>query len=220
MARDRDFSWIYKAGLEAAMIVFAVILAFLVTEWREAQRAEDRARTAIERIVLELEANIAQLETVTPYHSETAAGIRDHVALIERGEASAQGRFIENAMAVMPRGLAPPMLNRTAWDYAVTSGVLDPVDYDLVADLAAVYAIQNSGVDSTWRQMASTMFLNQDNMMEGELAPRFQLLALMFQELASQEAFLLTESRAARDKGCAWLGHEIDAQGCDLGAAH
>ena len=211
MDAKRDYSWVYRGALEGALIVFAVILGFLVTEWREDRRAEAKARVAIERIVLELDANIRQLEQVAPYHRDTSQAIGRHIGLIQSGEVSERGRFIEEAMAIMPRGLAPPLLNRTAWDYAVTSGVLDPVEYDVVADVASVYALQERGVDSTWREMASTMFLNQENMMERELAPRFQLLSLMFQELALQEEYLLILARDARDDARRWLGQDLDA---------
>ena len=211
MDAKRDYSWVYRGALEGALIVFAVILGFLVTEWREDRRAEAKAQVAIERIVLELDANIRQLEQVAPYHRDTSQAIGRHIGLIQSGEVSERGRFIEEAMAIMPRGLAPPLLNRTAWDYAVTSGVLDPVEYDVVADVASVYALQERGVDSTWREMASTMFLNQENMMERELAPRFQLLSLMFQELASQEEYLLIQARDARDDARRWLGQDLDA---------
>ena len=57
-----DLKFIAKASFEALMIVFAVILAFLVTEWREDNEADNRANLAVERIVLEMEANIAELQ--------------------------------------------------------------------------------------------------------------------------------------------------------------
>ncbi len=218
MAVRIDLNTIAKAVFEALMIVFAVILAFLVTEWREDNRNKNRAHMAIERIVLELESNIAQLQVVAPYHGETGQAMSDYAGLIEAGEIPARGRFIEDAVEVMPRGLFPPQLTRTAWDYAVNSGVLDPVDYDVVADLAAAYALQESGVNSTWRQMASTMFLNEENMAEGELAPRFQLLGLMFRELASQENFLVQISTGAHADACAWLGHNVVDGQCQMDA--
>lgn len=213
-----DFATIAKAVFEASMVLLAVLLAFLVTEWREDNRAEARANMAIERIVLELESNIAQLQVVAPYHGETGQLLADHAASIEAGDLPARGRFIEDAVDVMPRGLFPPQLTRTAWDYAVNSGVLDPVDYDVVADLAAAYSLQESGVNSTWRQMASTMFLNEENMAEGELSPRFQLLGLMFRELASQENFLIQISTDAHTDACEWLEHTVIDGRCAIGA--
>ena len=62
----RDFRWLYKAAFEAALIVFAVMLGFLVTEWREDARQREQARVAIARIAQELDSNIAQLEEVIP----------------------------------------------------------------------------------------------------------------------------------------------------------
>ena len=212
-----DLATIAKAVFEAAMVLLAVLLAFLVTEWREDNRAESRANMAIERIVLELENNIAQLQAVAPYHRDTAQAMGEQVALMEAGEVPARGRFIEDAVGVMERGIYPPQLTRNAWDYAVNSGVLDPVDYDVVANLAAAYAIQDSGVNSTWRQMASTMFLNEENMAVGELSPRFQLLALMFSELASQEEYLVQVSAAAHADACEWLDETVVDGRCTLG---
>ena len=211
-----DVATIGKAVFEAAMVLLAVLLAFLVTEWRDDNRAEARANMAIERIVLELESNMAQLRVVAPYHRDTAQAMGEYVALMQAGEVPSRGRFIEDAVGVMERGIYPPQLNRTAWDYAVNSGVLDPVDYNVVANLAAAYAMQESGVNSTWRQMASGMFLNEENMTEGELSPRFQLMAMMFGELASQEDYLAQLSSQAHTGACEWLGETVVEGRCSL----
>ncbi len=211
-----DLKFVAKACFEALMIVFAVLLAFLVTEWRAENREKERARLAIERIVLELEANLAELDRVGDYHSETGRLMADYVSQIEAGEVPARGLFMREAIEVMPRGINPPQLNRTAWEYALASGVLDPVEYDVVADLAAVYGIQANGVDSTWRQMASGMFMNEENMTEGDLAPRFALLGLMFRELSSQEDYLVQLSVEAHEEACGWLGNRVEDGRCVL----
>ena len=64
------------------------------------------------------------------------------------------------------RGIFPPQLNRSAWDYAVARGVLDPVDFDVVERIAAVYSIQENGVNNTWQLMASTILINEEAMTE------------------------------------------------------
>lgn len=207
----KDFRWLYKAAFEAALIVFAVMLGFLVTEWREDAREREQAEAAIARIAQELDSNIAQLEAVIPYHRERLTTVEAYIAEIEAGERPAEGIFFSEFIQVANQGLYPPQLNRSAWDYAVARGVLDPVDFDVVEGIAAVYSIQETGVNNTWQLMASTILINEEAMTERALTPRMRLLGLSFQELGSQEDFLLYLSRQARQSISDWQGGEHEA---------
>lgn len=191
------FAWIARAAIEAVLIVFAVVLGFVVNEWRAEVRAEREAAVALERIEREMANNAAILETVIPYHEGVIERIGVAVAAIESGEAPERGVFLMLIPEILPRGMQEPRLSRIAWDYAEQRGEMDPLDYALVSDLAYIYSTQDSGVESTWRAIVEQFFGRIEGVTEGELRPRLILMQFAFQELVAQERFLLSLQQRA-----------------------
>ena len=91
----------------------------------------------------------------------------------------------------MPRGVNAPGLTRFAWDHAQQHGHLDVLPYDVVAGTARAYAMQEAGVDSTWRQIVTLLFSGPDVMRVADLEPSLRFTQIGFSELASQERFLI-----------------------------
>ena len=60
--RDLLPSWLPRAAFEAVLIVFAVVLGFLVNEWRADREADATAQLAVSRIVEEMRDNLEALE--------------------------------------------------------------------------------------------------------------------------------------------------------------
>lgn len=56
--------------LEMALITFAVVLGFAVTNWDMSRKEKRRSRVAVDRIRLELERNVSGLATAAPYYVE------------------------------------------------------------------------------------------------------------------------------------------------------
>lgn len=184
-------SWVGRALIEGTLIVFAVVLGFVVNEWRE-NRDERRAATiALERIAEEMEDNLEILRDVVAYHEEIAASLQELRGQVDAGEAPSTGVFIERTMPSMQQGIRPPLFNDVAWDYAAERGVLDSLDYELVAEVALVYRIQDLGAGTTWRMIAQAFFFNEESFETHELSGKLTFMALAFNELASQERSLI-----------------------------
>lgn len=186
------FAWLGRAGIEAVLIVFAVVLGFIANEWREDVNDRRAADIALERIADEMEANAAALRQVVTYHEEVAASLGEAIARIERGEASEEGVLFEVLPALMPRGIQEPRLTSVAWDLASERGDLDPVDYALMSDIALIYTAQAGGAESTWRAIADNFFRSTESLETGPLIPRLRLLQFAFAELAAQERYLIS----------------------------
>lgn len=191
------FAWIARAAIEATLIVFAVVLGFIVNEWRADVRADRDAAVALERIAQEMESNAAMLESVIPYHEAVIDRIGDALAGIDSGETPERGVFLTLIPDLLPRGMQEPSLSRIAWDYAEQRGEMDPLDYALVSDLAHIYTAQESGVESTWRAIVEQFFGRIEGVTDNELRPRLILMRFAFQELVAQERFLLSLQREA-----------------------
>ena len=185
------YAWLGRAAIEAVLIVFAVVLGFIVNEWREDVSDRRAADTALERIIEEMDANAGALRQVVGYHEEVAGRLGEAIARIERGEASEDGVLFDVLPAIINRGIQEPRLTSVAWDYARARGDLDPVEYGLIADIALIYNAQEGGANTTWRSIADTFFGSVDSLEPQPLIPRLRLMQFAFGELAAQERYLI-----------------------------
>jgi signal transduction protein with GAF and PtsI domain len=188
---NRVAPWVWRAFLEAGLIVFAVMLGFLVTEWREDHRRGQVAHDALERIVAEMESNLEALESVVGYHEQIRDDLAALSAQVEAGQASANGVLIERVMPVMPQGVQPPILSTVAWDFATERGALDIVEYGVVEEIARLYSIQDLGTASTWRAIVDMVFFHPDTFRERDISSSLVFMQMGFGELAAQERSLI-----------------------------
>jgi hypothetical protein len=128
--------------LEGVLIVVSVLLAFSLTELGEYRNERELAARVLATTRAELEYNRAALAPFIPIHrawSET----------LEREDpASGTGGAIDVLFATRPK-LPPeirtnvPLLRRTAWDTALSTGALRLIDYDVAAGLSEIYGMQD-----------------------------------------------------------------------------
>ena len=65
-----DFRYIL---IEAALIVFTVLLALALNEWRNSEKQEKVKITVINNIIKEIESNKRRLENVMEYHQTVSS---------------------------------------------------------------------------------------------------------------------------------------------------
>jgi hypothetical protein len=70
----RSRAWIGRAAFEAALIVFGLVGALLIDEWRDTRERNERVRAALASIDAELEANRAALQSAIANHDTVIAG--------------------------------------------------------------------------------------------------------------------------------------------------
>jgi len=175
--------------------VFAVVLGFLVNEWREDVADRRAAEAAMGRVVAEIEANIEALETVVAYHEEVVARIGARVAEIEASPEPVEGVLYDEFPSILPRGVNAPGLSRFAWEHAQQHGRLNVLPYARVSRVARLYEMQANGVESTWRQIVELLFSGPQIMTSQDLVPSLRFTQIGFTELASQERFLISQYR-------------------------
>lgn len=134
MSRASSFS-IGRLLVEIASIIFAVALAFAVTNWGDRQREQARGETALARIQLELEANLQQLAAVAPYYAEMVARLDSMLDV--RGNGS-----LENVHGVPGwRGLNPPSVRMATFQVATITGALEHLDFATTDRIAVTYEV-------------------------------------------------------------------------------
>ncbi|ABI64702.1 MAG: hypothetical protein ACJA0K_001830 [Maricaulis maris] len=186
-------SWLGRALVEGLLILFAVVLGFIVNEWREDVADQRAAEAAMGRVVAEIEANIEALEDVVAYHEEVVERIGARVAEIEASPEPVESVLFDEFPRVLPRGVNAPGLSRFAWEHAQQHGRLNVLPYERVSEVARIYEMQAYGVESTWRQIVDLLFSGPQIMSSQDLVPSLRFTQIGFTELASQERFLINQ---------------------------
>ena len=135
-------AWLGRAIVEGVLIVFAVVLGFIVNEWRETVADRQAATDAMIRVAAEIEDNVAQLEAVVAYHESVVSLIDERLAEIEAADGPVRGIVFDEFPRVLPRGVNAPGLSDFAWTHAQQHGQLDVMPYELVATTARIYEMQ------------------------------------------------------------------------------
>lgn len=179
--------WALRAIWESGLIVLGVVLGFAVSEWRSERQARADAAAAVERVVEELRANRHMIARVQPYHA--AVGER----LAELAASGGDARpLIDQAIDAMPSGVGDLFLARAAWETAVAQGDLQQAPVPRTYEIARIYRLSELGVEQTWNAILTQ--LAAPEAYEPSPSPgQLRRMAASFQELASQEQFLIGE---------------------------
>ena len=102
--RARSREWIGRAVFEAALIVFGLVGALLIDEWRDTRARNERLRAALASIRAELEANRAVL----------GSAIANHETVIARLKESGKTGVVYEAASSVERRLASSLGTRRA----------------------------------------------------------------------------------------------------------
>jgi hypothetical protein len=126
--------------LEGLFIVISVMLGFAVAQFGEYRNNRELAARMLASIRAEIESNIALLEPMVPIHSKWADALRS----VDTSNAAQSGLDLFFATRpALPGKTSPfPVLRRSAWDAAVSSGALRLLDYSVAEALSEVYAVQ------------------------------------------------------------------------------
>ncbi len=119
--------------IEGALITFAVVIGFLVSDWGDNRQRLERAEEAQERIAAELAVNREEIGRTLPYWTEMMQRL-DSV-LAREGDASIWEREVPPGW----RGLSPPSIRRASWIVAQSTGALERVPFGAVDEAAMAY---------------------------------------------------------------------------------
>ena len=123
--------------VEVLSIIIAVILGFVVNEWRENMNNKVKAQAALSKIAIEIEQNKKQLTEKQEYY-------RQMVNVLDSLN-SAKEKNIEGKISSLPnwKGFNPPLLSSSSFKTASTLGVFSYIDFDTADQIAKVYLLQD-----------------------------------------------------------------------------
>jgi type II secretory pathway pseudopilin PulG len=119
----RSRAWIGRAAFEAALIVFGLVGALLIDEWRDTRERNERVRAALASIDAELEANRAALQSAIANHDTVIASL----------QASTPSAIYQEVI------ISGAPFSAVAWDAARDAGVTNELDHTTLLALGHAY---------------------------------------------------------------------------------
>ena len=129
---------IRKILIESALIVFSILLALAVNEWVDARKQAALTDRALHAIRDEISGNAQRIRDVRAYHKTlaTESNRADTLHLVHA--------YADFQRAVPSwRGFHNPELDATAWQSALTLGVVPNIGFDTIRTLSRLYLLQS-----------------------------------------------------------------------------
>ncbi len=117
-------------GLELLSIVIAIVLGFIVTEWRESRQEAKKSKAALLRIAQEVALNSDAIENMMPYY----------VQMLHQMDTL--GRDALNVASDLKgwEGINPIAFQSSAYQLAMQTGLLSNIDFDMATAISLYYA--------------------------------------------------------------------------------
>lgn len=184
--------------IEALLIVFTVLLALTLSEWRSSVKEERTREAVLNNIVNELKSNKADLESKLEYHKAMSQKLGEYLSSDSLWSTLKYTSGMEAMIQILDRGIWNPKLQSGAWRSAELSGVVNTFDYETIYILSNVYGVQEEGPDNTWKQLAK-LFVDPTSYDPNNAKRLAAMLQLGFGELYSQERSLIESYKEALD---------------------
>jgi hypothetical protein len=174
-------------AVEAVSVVFAVLLALAINEWRQGREEARVAADALARLRTEIQQNHDNLAGVLDQQEEALDGLGTAIDDLQAGRRP-QGGFAFNFQTEQVRN--------AAWETALLTQAVRFIDYEEVSRAADVYELQelvNAGVQRVLDRM-SALGAGDDEQLVRDLqlvrGAATQLLSLERQLVERYERFL------------------------------
>jgi len=142
-------SWLPRVLVESALIVFSVLMALAVDQWRETRATEVRAREAVAAITAELQANRKAAERARDFHRGIHATLKS----------LASEKQLPGPEIYLGGMFNPARLVETAWTAAREAGAIDAMPFPVVLKLSRVYEWQ-AAYRALGSQIATDVYLD------------------------------------------------------------
>lgn len=177
-------AWLARVLLESAFIVFSVLLALALDEWRQDRADSTRAALALAAIRSEVEANRGAAEGAQKFHRELHDTLR---ALDVAGSSPSVEIYYHRGM------FRPARVVATAWESARMTAIIDRLPYDLVLELSYTYTYQSKYEELGDRIVADLMTEMRSRGAEAVLRDGYRGFILLAEDFANREARLIEQ---------------------------
>jgi hypothetical protein len=115
---------------EMAVVVFGILIAFQVEEWREGRQGEQDMRASLQRLAEETQQNLVICERREPVHREVAVGVEQAFLSLRSG--MLQNKAVSRFESGLARAAELPnfTLQVTVADEMISTGILKEIGDD------------------------------------------------------------------------------------------
>lgn len=179
--------WLPRVLVESTLIVFSVLLALALDEWRQSRTERTRASLALAGIANELAANRAAAEASRAFHRELHDTL---LALAAAGQRPSADIYYSRGM------FKPANVVSTAWESAQRTAVLDRLPYHLVLELSHAYESQAKYAKLGDRIVADLFVDLRTRGAEAALRDSFRGFIVLTEDFANRERRLIERYEA------------------------
>jgi len=181
---------------EAFLIVFSVLLALALDEWRQGVAEQRRVARVLETIHEELARNRAQIEDRLPYHENmrkaTEQFVTDNIMAEENLLAFKRRPHPQDLGIQTNRGLnIAGNLRRVGWELAINSGALEHMEFETMLTLSRVYALQEEEEEQKRALLEQLNLLYRSYYRTGDFGGELQSFSTTLVDVVLQERALL-----------------------------
>jgi hypothetical protein len=185
-ARKTPPQWL----LEGLFIIVSVLLGFAAAQFGEYRNNRELAARALASVQAEIERNLANLEPYLPMHRKWGEAL-DNADTSDSAQ-SAVDVFFATRPPFPPAAKSPfPVLRRSAWDAAVSSGALRLIDYDVAAALSEIYRVQEIATTNVDDRLARGALTSTATFDPANRAASVRLLWLTMLDIEAAETALV-----------------------------
>ena len=135
MASRATSVWLPRVLFESMLIIISILVALGLDEWREDREVQETIQHALNSFLSEIQRNQVKVEGNMPFNQGLRMVMAQHYRNSDIESVDEFVNMIETYDAVI--------LQATAWETALATGVLAKMDYDLVSALSLTYNLQS-----------------------------------------------------------------------------
>ncbi len=175
---------------EGVLIVFSILLALGVNEWRVRSGEAAEERKAIADIKSELIENHELLAGIPDYHRDVSEALMKEIASLGSDDPRSPIEIFTGLDVLRRTIIIEELPQNVTWQISKDRGIVGRFDYETAKMLARTYDHQQAGVIVIFEDIAE-MLIRSEMFVPENQGPTLRPLAAAFSELASREQFLV-----------------------------
>ena len=180
--------------VEAALIVFSVLLALFLDSVIENRREARIVDELVSHVADEMKSNLTIVDEWLPYHRSVIDEIDRYLASDELQQSLLSADGIDYGR-LMERGLIQDFYSNSSWQLAKQSEITSRVDFEVTYAISQAYLSQDN-VNLTLQRFSDFVFERQTHDPD-QLVISLRILRNLLQELSGQQSVLQHNYREA-----------------------
>jgi hypothetical protein len=186
---------ILKLIFESILIIFSVLLALFLNEYRGQLKENQQKELVIKIVKIELKSNLEILNEWRPYHEKVLNNLNEAL----NSNSTNSTLFTEKGVftwSLMPNGVVQRVIDNGSWQTLKSSSISSIIEFNTMFTLSQLYKQQAQGVESTLNRILKIISA-RESLEQKNQRSTIILLRNTFNEMVSQEIFLIKKYEQA-----------------------